>query len=96
MLWEGRYKACLVRSRSCFLACSRYVELNPVCAWMVAQPYDHPWSSYAANADGHIDSLLTPHPEYLALGSNPLTRAVAYRALFAEALSGELVAEIWT
>lgn len=68
-LWEGRYKACLVGSRSYFLACSRYIELNPVRAWMVAHPYDQPWPSYACNADGRIDSLLTPHPEYLALGS---------------------------
>ena len=95
-LWERRYKACLVDSRSYFLACIRYIELNPVRAWMMARPHDHPWSSYAANADARIDSLLTPHPEYLALGSNPLTRASAYRALFAETLSGELVAEIRT
>ena len=29
-LWEGRYKACLVDSGRYFLACSRYIELNPV------------------------------------------------------------------
>ena len=37
-LWEGRYKACLVDSGRYFLACSRYIELNPVRAWMVAEP----------------------------------------------------------
>jgi len=93
-LWEGRYKACLVDSGSYFLACSRYIELNPVRAWMVSQPDDHPWSSYGANAAGRVDPLLTPHPEYLALGSDPIARASSYRALFADALPDELVGEI--
>lgn len=69
-------------------------ELNPVRAWMVAQPGDHPWSSYGANADGRMDSLLTPHPEYRALGSDPTSRASACRALFAEAVPDGLVEEI--
>jgi len=93
-LWKGRYKACLVDSGSYFLACSRYIELNPVRAWMVAQPDHYPWSSYAANAAGQADPLLTPHPEYLALGRDPTVRAAAYRALFAEALPAHLVVEI--
>ncbi|WP_426700152.1 transposase [Rhodanobacter sp. Col0626] len=93
-LWEGRYKACLVDSGSYFLACSRYIELNPVRAWMVAQPGDYSWSSYGANADGRADSLLTAHAEYLALGADPAIRAEAYRTLFAEALPDALVSEI--
>ena len=70
-LWEGRYKACLVDSGRYFLACSRYIELNPVRAWMVAEPGDHPWSSHGANAVGRVDPLLCAHPEYLALGPDP-------------------------
>ena len=93
-LWEGRFKACLVDSGRYFLACSRYIELNPVRAWMVAQPGEHPWSSYGGNADGHVDSLLTPHSEYLRLGSDPASRASAYRALFTEVLPDQLVDEI--
>jgi putative transposase len=93
-LWEGRYKACLVDSGSYFLACSRYIELNPVRAWMVARPGDYPWSSYGAHAGEREDPLLVAHPEYLALGANPAARAAAYRALFEDALPDELVAEI--
>ncbi len=37
-LWEGRYKASLVDSSGYFLACSRYIELNPVRAWMRKLP----------------------------------------------------------
>lgn len=93
-LWEGRYKACLVDSGTYFLACSRYIELNPVRAWMVARPGDYPWSSYGAHVGEREDPLLIAHPEYLALGADPATRAMAYRALFEDVLPDELVTEI--
>ncbi|WP_113066274.1 transposase, partial [Oleiagrimonas sp. MCCC 1A03011] len=93
-LWEGRYKSCLVDSEGYFLACSRYIELNPVRAWMVAEPGDHPWSSYRAHADGRVDPLLTAHACYLELGANAVERASAYKALFAEALPDKIVHEI--
>ena len=93
-LWEGRYKACLVDSDRYFLACSRYIELNPVRVWMVAQPSDYGWSSYGVNAMARPDPLVTPHAEYLALGSDSTTRASAYRALFDDALPNELIDEI--
>ncbi|MDQ3510716.1 MAG: transposase [Pseudomonadota bacterium] len=51
-LREGRYKPCLVESGGYFLAYSRYIELNPVRAWMVAQPDDHPWSAMAQMRGG--------------------------------------------
>ena len=93
-LWEGRYKSCLVDSDGYFLACSRYIELNPVRAWMVADPGDHPWSSYGAHADGRVDPLLTAHACYLELGADAAERAAAYKALFNEALSDKVVHEI--
>jgi putative transposase len=93
-LWEGRYKACLVDTQAYFLACSRYIELNPVRAWMVSAPGEYRWSSYAANAELRDDPLLAPHPEYLALGASPAARSRAYKALFDEALSEELTARI--
>ncbi|HET6604283.1 MAG TPA: transposase [Xanthomonadaceae bacterium] len=72
----------------------RYIELNPVRAWMVAQPGEYPWSSHAANAGYRRDPLLAPHQEYLALGPDRPTRATAYRALFEEALGDEVIAAI--
>lgn len=93
-LWEGRYKACLVDSESCFLACSRYIELNPVRAWMIDEPSEYPWSSYGMNGLGRVDALFAPHASYLALGPNPEARASAYRALFCDALPQGLVREI--
>jgi len=95
-LWEGRYKSCLVDSERYVLTCYRYIELNPVRAWMVDEPSAHPWSSYCANALGYHNPLLSPHEAYLALGQDPTGRRVAYRALFDAALPEEMLVEIRT
>ena len=51
-LWEGRYRAAPIDSEAYLLACSRYIELNPVRAGMVRHPRDYRWSSWHANAQG--------------------------------------------
>ncbi|WP_370690507.1 transposase, partial [Nitrosomonas sp.] len=73
-LWQGRYKASYIQSERYLLACMRYIELNPVRAEMVTRPGEYRWSSYGANALGKEDKLLTPHGEYLALGSTAAGR----------------------
>jgi putative transposase len=80
-LWEGRYKSMIVDSESYVLACSRYVELNPVRAGMVLNPADYPWSSYPRNAWGVPDDLITESRAYEGLGRQPVDRQAAYRAL---------------
>jgi len=86
-LWEGRYKATLLDSEQYLLACSRYIELNPVRAGMVNQPEDYPWSSYHANALGNSDKLLVAHNVYLALGKGHEERCNNYRGLFKHCVS---------
>ena len=85
-LWEGRYKASLVDSEAFALTCYRYIELNPVRANMVAHPAEYPWSSYRCNALGQansqLNSLITPHYLYDALGQDEVTRLEQYRSLF--------------
>jgi putative transposase len=49
---------------------------------MVTHPSEYPWSSYRRNALGKPVKLLTPHPDYLALGNTDQERRVAYQALF--------------
>lgn len=93
-LWEGRYKATLLDSEQYLLACSRYIELNPVRANMVDQPEDYPWSSYHGNAWGHEDRLLRKHEVYNALGSNDEERRLHYRALFSHHASEKELNEI--
>ena len=82
-LWEGRFKASLIQAQAYLLACYRYIELNPVRAGMVKAPEDYTWSSYRSNAFAEEDPMLTPHPDYLALGRSEPARRAAYRQLFA-------------
>ena len=81
-LWEGRYRASLIDSEHYFLACSRYIEMNPVRAGIVNEPAAYGWSSFRSNGHGEPDALVHPHPVYLALGRWSSTRREAYRALF--------------
>jgi len=81
-LWEGRFRSSLIEDRRYCLACHRYIELNPVRAGMIAVPEHYHWSSYRTNALGIPSTLITPHSEWLALGSNDAFRRKAYRRLF--------------
>jgi putative transposase len=85
-LWEGRYRAAPIDSEAYFLACCRYIELNPVRARMVGHPRDYRWSSWRAHAQGAADALVADHPLYRALGADAAERRKAYRALFRGAL----------
>lgn len=85
-LWEGRYKACVIDADDYFLACSRYIELNPVRAGLAKDPAAYRWSSYRANAEGKDDPLLTPHPLYPG--------PKAYQSLFADALGADTLKSI--
>ncbi len=91
-LWQGRYKASLVQDDRYLLSCYRYIELNPVRAGLVESPGQFPYSSYARNALGKFDNLITPHPVYLSLAASAASRLAAYRQLF----SGELHPELLT
>ncbi len=93
-LWEGRYRAAPIDSDAYFLSCSRYIELNPVRAKMVARPRDYPWSSYRVHAHGDADAVIEDHELYRALGKTPEERQGAYRALFATALGEDFVRDL--
>ena len=60
----------------------RYIELNPVRAGMVEQPSEYPWSSYAANAEGKNNKLITSHKVYRQWGGGMSQKGTAYRQLF--------------
>jgi putative transposase len=93
-LWEGRYRAAPIDGERYFMACSRYIELNPVRARMARHPRDYRWSSYRAHAEGAPDDLLTEHAGYASLGRTAAERWQAYRALFRGALDAQFVADI--
>ena len=81
-LWEGRYKSSLVDSERYLFTCMRYIELNPVRASMVIHPGDYGWSSYACNAMGRSDPLISKHLLYTELGDDQSQQQYAYRELF--------------
>ncbi len=58
-LWEGRYRATPIAAEDYLLACSRYIELNPVRAGMVVSPAHYRWSRYRCNAQGEV-AYFTP------------------------------------
>jgi putative transposase len=93
-LWEGRYRATVIDDKPYLLTCSRYIELSPVRAELVANPRDYRWSSYAHNALGQVDEMISPHREYLQLGRDDRERAKAYRSLFKQKISDDTVWQI--
>lgn len=93
-LWEGRYKATVIDSDEYFMACSRYIELNPVRAGMVSSPGEYPWSSYQINALGKNLEFITPHVNYLALGQDRASCQRAYMSLFDIELTDQQIQDI--
>ena len=93
-LWEGRYKSSLIDSDNYLLTCMRYTELNPIRASMVNHPGEYKWSSYHANAQGDINSLIEEHPLYIELGASKEVRQENYRELFRHHMDNEILHEI--
>lgn len=93
-LWESRFWSCLIDSERHLVACSRYLELNPVRAGMVTHPRQYPWSSYHGNAECGGDALLTPHSLYTSLGHTDRERAASYAELFSTGLDTDTVEAI--
>jgi putative transposase len=95
-LWEGRFRASVAATERYVIACYRYIELNPVRAGLVSHPRGYAWSSYLGNAGERMDSLLAPHPAYLALGADAQHAQDTYRGLFDSALDPGLEDDIRT
>jgi len=93
-LWEGRYKSSLIDSDKYLLTCMRYVELNPVRANMVNHSGEYKWSSYHANGQGGIDSIIEQHPLYIELGQTSEVRQAAYRELFRHHMDNDTLHDI--
>ncbi|MBL8201571.1 MAG: transposase [Chromatiales bacterium] len=77
--WEGRFKCSLIDTNSYLLACSRYVDLNPVRANLVSRPEEYSWSSFRALAGLADSDWLDESPCYLALGESSEDRQKRYR-----------------
>lgn len=86
-LWQGRYRASVIDAERYFMTCSRYIESIPVQRDIAASPAEYEWSSYAHHTGAKMDSLVTDHPLYWALGNTPFDREAAYKDLSEQALT---------
>jgi putative transposase len=60
-LWQGRFSSFILDQRY-LLACTRYVELNPVRAGLVTRPVDWRWSSAGPHSKRKDDILVKTKP----------------------------------
>ncbi|MDC8785487.1 transposase [Roseateles koreensis] len=86
-LWEGRFRASLIESEAYFMACLRYIELNPARAGICSRPEDFKWSSCAAHLGQRSDTTLSDHALFWSLGNTPFEREHAYRAFLEQGVS---------
>jgi putative transposase len=93
-LWNGRFNSAIVSTDRYFLLCSRYIDMNPVKAGLVRDPWDYEWSSCRALAHGASDDVLTPHAVYGALGTTAAQRQSAYAAFCAQHLPERGISDI--
>jgi putative transposase len=93
-LFDGRFRSFIIDTEAYWFTCMRYVELNPVRAGIVSRAQDYRWSSYAGNAFGAPNRLLTAHSLYLALGDSPSARQRKWREICSDALDDRQLAEV--
>lgn len=93
-LFQGRFRTSLVDTGAYLLACSRYIELNPVRHHLVTNPVDYPWSSYAHHAGVRPDPIVSDHSLYWALGNTPFQREAAYTSMVEQGVNDEELATI--
>ncbi len=78
-VWNGRFKSSPIETDRYLLACSRYIELNPVRAGMIADPAHYRWSSYQDRVGRPRFRWVDENPIYLEMGRTPTERRASYR-----------------
>ncbi len=77
-LWDGRYRCTVIEAAQHMLDALAYLDLNPVRAGLVASAAEWPWSSHAHYVGAAVDRLVTPPPQFWALGNTPFAREQAW------------------
>jgi putative transposase len=88
-LFQGRFRTSVIDPDVYFLACIRYIELNPLRSQLAFELLDYPWSSYAHHAGVRPDPLITDHAKYWELGNTPFQREAAFIELVQQGMSGQ-------
>ncbi|MCC8502104.1 transposase [Xanthomonas euvesicatoria pv. euvesicatoria] len=82
ILWQRRFKSCLVQTEWYVHTVMRYIELNPVRACMVALPTEYRWSSVHTQLRRAKSQLIKSHKVYLHLGCDAAERVSVYATGF--------------
>ena len=85
-LWEGRYKSSVVHREDYLRACCRYIELNPVRAFMVTAPCGYRRSSFRERMGLAWEGLLEVESTYLSLGLTESERRSRWFAYVQDAI----------
>ena len=88
-LFQGRFKAILIKDEARLLAVARYVVLNPVRAGTVTDPGDWRWSSYQGTAGIGVQPGFLDVDELLAVFSEDRKSAREQYAAFVQGGVGE-------
>ncbi|HLF17637.1 MAG TPA: transposase [Candidatus Omnitrophota bacterium] len=90
-VFQGRFKSFTVQDDQYYIACSRYIDANPVKSGLVNDPKDYEWSGYRALAFGEKGEIgLDSHPLYENLGQSPKERQLVYKTLVQQKFGPEL------
>ncbi len=68
-LWQGRFSS-FIMDQNHLLACTKYIEMNPVQAGLVKRARDWPWSSAKAHIKGQDDLLVKVKPLLKMVGES--------------------------
>jgi putative transposase len=84
-LFEQRFRSFVIDDIGYLIACTAYVELNPVKAGLVRRAEEYRWSTARLLVGDHAGSCIsarawTPTAFYLALGETPGRRAAEFGA----------------
>ena len=93
-LWEGRYRTALIANERYWLACLRYIEMNPVRGGLVPSPELYKWSSCRAHALGTPDVLLASHAIYEGLRKTSDRRQEVWRGICAQTVTDDQLAAL--
>lgn len=92
-LFQERYRSPRIPEESYYLQCGRYIERNPVKAFLAKHPGDYPHTSFHYYAGGRSDDLLEPSPAFLALSDDEEERRKMYAHYVTETRIQEEMAE---
>lgn len=95
-LFEGRFRSCVVQSDHYLLACTRYIEMNPVRAKLVESPEAFRWSSHRHHIGLAPSAFITEHETMWALGNTPFERQSSYRKMFESPIGEQALTDIRT